>query len=97
MSVPVLTALVRTMVPPKMTVFPLQDSGSAWNLSKVMERSAALYDALRSAGLAHAAQYAVSMAYRVRFVMDMNAREAMPEGGVLKIGIEDWDVRTCSL
>ena len=42
-----------------------------------MERSAALYDALRSAGLADAAQYAVSMAYRVRFVMDMNAREAM--------------------
>jgi thymidylate synthase ThyX len=43
----------------------------------VMDRSAALYDRLASAGLATAAQYAVSMAYRVRFVMDMNAREAM--------------------
>jgi thymidylate synthase ThyX len=43
----------------------------------VMERSAALYDRLASAGLTTAAQYAVSMAYRVRFVMDMNAREAM--------------------
>jgi thymidylate synthase ThyX len=32
---------------------------------------------LIDAGLTDAAQYAVSMAYRVRFVMDMNAREAM--------------------
>ncbi len=29
------------------------------------------------AGLTSVAPYAVSMAYRVRFVMDMNAREAM--------------------
>jgi len=43
----------------------------------VMARSAALHDRLASAGLTTAAQYAVSMAYRVRFVMDMNAREAM--------------------
>ncbi len=40
-------------------------------------RSAELYDALVDAGLPTVAQYAVSMAYRVRFVMDMNAREAM--------------------
>ena len=32
---------------------------------------------LCAAGLEEAAQYAVSMAYRVRFVMQMNAREAM--------------------
>jgi thymidylate synthase ThyX len=43
----------------------------------VMDRSAGLHDALRTAGLEHVAPYAVSMAYRVRFVMDMNAREAM--------------------
>lgn len=43
----------------------------------VMDRSAELYEALARAGLAEVAQYAVSMAYRVRFVMDMNAREAM--------------------
>jgi thymidylate synthase ThyX len=43
----------------------------------VMDRSAALYEALGEAGLATVASYAVSMAYRVRFVMDMNAREAM--------------------
>jgi thymidylate synthase ThyX len=43
----------------------------------VMARSAALYDRLLAAGLGPVAQYAVSMAFRVRFVMDMNAREAM--------------------
>jgi thymidylate synthase ThyX len=32
---------------------------------------------MRSAGLDAAAPYAVAMAYRVRFYMDMNAREAM--------------------
>jgi thymidylate synthase ThyX len=42
-----------------------------------MEESAALHRALREAGLDSAAQYAVSMAYRIRFVMQMNAREAM--------------------
>ena len=38
---------------------------------------AALYAALAAAGLPEAAPYAVPMAYRVRFVMEMNAREAM--------------------
>jgi len=42
-----------------------------------MERSADLYDALASGGLAEAESYAVVMAYRVRFYMEMNAREAM--------------------
>jgi thymidylate synthase ThyX len=42
-----------------------------------MDRSASLYDALAAAGFQAPAQYAVSMAYRVRFVMDMNARQAM--------------------
>ena len=32
---------------------------------------------MREAGLQEAAQYGVSMAYRIRFVMEMNAREAM--------------------
>ena len=44
---------------------------------EVMERSGELHESMRSAGMVDAAQYAVSMAYRVRFVMDMNAREAM--------------------
>jgi thymidylate synthase ThyX len=53
------------------------DAGGDADWQQVMERSAALYDALTAAGMPAIAQYAVSMAYRVRFVMDMNAREAM--------------------
>jgi thymidylate synthase ThyX len=49
--------------------------GEAWR--EAMDKSADLYEALMSAGLTAVAPYAVSMAYRVRFVMDMNAREAM--------------------
>ena len=40
-------------------------------------RSAELYEEMSAAGFRDAAQYAVSLAYRVRFIMDMNAREAM--------------------
>ena len=36
-----------------------------------------LPDAMAGAGLREVAAYAVSMAYRVRFYMEMNAREAM--------------------
>ena len=42
-----------------------------------MRECASLYDAMRAAGLEHACQYAVPMAYRIRFYMDMNARQAM--------------------
>ncbi len=45
--------------------------------SEAMERMAALHRALASACGADVAQYAVPFAYRVRFVIDMNAREAM--------------------
>jgi len=44
---------------------------------RVMERSAALSDALAAEGLREVASYAVAMAFRVRFYMEMNAREAM--------------------
>jgi len=53
------------------------DAGADAEWRDVMDRSAALYGALVEAGLPDVAQYAVSMAYRFRFVMDMNAREAM--------------------
>jgi hypothetical protein len=53
------------------------EAGGDADWKAVMEQSAALYDALSSAGLVDVAPYAVSMAYRVRFLMDMNAREAM--------------------
>ena len=42
-----------------------------------MDRSAALHERLVAGGLGDVAPYAVAMAYRVRFYMDMNAREAM--------------------
>jgi thymidylate synthase ThyX len=44
---------------------------------QVVEASADLHDAVAAAGWKAAAAYAVAMAYRVRFYMDMNAREAM--------------------
>jgi hypothetical protein len=53
------------------------DAGGDADWRGVMERSAELWESLAQAGLPQAASYAVSMAYRVRFVMDMNAREAM--------------------
>src|SRR5213083_521332 len=46
-----------------------------WHRS--LEASAALHDAIAAAGLTEVAPYTVAMAYRVRFYMDMNAREAM--------------------
>ena len=42
-----------------------------------MDDSAALHAALAGAGLAAVAPYAVAMAYRVRYYMELNAREAM--------------------
>jgi hypothetical protein len=55
----------------------LVEAGGDAEWREVMARSADLYEALVDAGMPSVAQYAVSMAYRVRFVMDMNAREAM--------------------
>jgi thymidylate synthase ThyX len=53
------------------------EAGGDAEWREIMDQSAELYEALAAAGLTQVAQYAVSMAYRVRFVMDMNAREAM--------------------
>jgi thymidylate synthase ThyX len=55
----------------------IEEVGALDDWREVMGRSADLYDSLVSRGLADAAPYAVLMAYRVRFYMDMNAREAM--------------------
>ncbi|MGH9287075.1 MAG: FAD-dependent thymidylate synthase, partial [Acidimicrobiales bacterium] len=51
-------------------------AGLAPTFDEAMERSAALHDALADPFPLHA-PYAVSLAYRIRFVMEMNAREAM--------------------
>ncbi len=44
---------------------------------QTLQRCAGLFEDLRGAGLASAAPYAINMAYRLRFYMEMNAREAM--------------------
>ena len=55
----------------------IEEAGALADWRAVMEQSADLYEGLSAAGLARAGSYAVVMAYRVRFYMDMNAREAM--------------------
>ena len=55
----------------------IREAGAGGDWDRVMEASADLHEAMTSAGTGAAAQYAVAMAYRVRFYMEMNAREAM--------------------
>jgi thymidylate synthase ThyX len=55
----------------------VQEAGLADRWDHVMERSRETFEAIAAAGLPDVAQYAVSMAYRIRFVMQMTAREAM--------------------
>jgi thymidylate synthase ThyX len=53
------------------------DAGLEDEWHGVMEDSTRTYDAVLEAAGPDVAQYAVSMAYRIRFVMQMDAREAM--------------------
>jgi thymidylate synthase ThyX len=55
---------------------PVHDAGLTEVFESAMARSSALHDALAEE-LPLEASYAVSLAYRIRFVMQMNAREAM--------------------
>jgi thymidylate synthase ThyX len=55
----------------------IEAAGAHKDWTGVMEASAELHDVLRAAGLGVVAPYAVSMAYRIRFYMELNAREAM--------------------
>jgi thymidylate synthase ThyX len=60
-------------VPPE-----IEEAGLRREFEAVMDASAEAYDAILASGFGRdVAQYAVSMAYRIRFVMQMNAREAM--------------------
>src|SRR5438067_861230 len=52
-------------------------AGAEADWTEVLGGSAELHDAIVAAGLPEVASYAVAMAYRVRFYMEMNAREAM--------------------
>jgi hypothetical protein len=45
--------------------------------SEALDLSASTWASLRDAGAGPAAQYALCLAYRLRYVLDMNAREAM--------------------
>ena len=51
--------------------------GGADDWRRVMTEGAELHEAIASAGLPAVACYAVPMAYRIRFYMELNAREAM--------------------
>jgi thymidylate synthase ThyX len=55
----------------------IDEAGASDDWRAVMDRSAELHAALVERDLREVAAYAVVMAYRVRFYMDMNAREAM--------------------
>ncbi|MEP7305295.1 MAG: FAD-dependent thymidylate synthase [Acidobacteriota bacterium] len=55
----------------------IEEAGALPEWREIMDRSAGLYESMAAAGLRDAASYGVVMAYRVRFYMDMNAREAM--------------------
>jgi thymidylate synthase ThyX len=55
----------------------IDDAGVRPEWDRVMDGSASMERAILDAGLDEAAQYAVSMAYRIRFAIQMNAREAM--------------------
>lgn len=53
------------------------DAGVEERWRRVMETCADVHAAIEAAGLPEVASYTVPMAYRIRFYMDMNAREAM--------------------
>ena len=55
----------------------IEAAGILEDWEAVMHQAAGLHEAMVDAGLGPAAQYAVPMAYKVRFYLDLNAREAM--------------------
>ena len=55
----------------------LDDAGVADDYRAALEGSRAEYERLADAGLGHLAPYALCLGFRIRYVMDMNAREAM--------------------
>ncbi|MDX6604462.1 MAG: hypothetical protein QOF23_971, partial [Solirubrobacterales bacterium] len=55
----------------------LHEAGVAGEFERGLEISRAEYERLAAAGLRELAPYALSLAYRIRFSLDLNAREAM--------------------
>jgi len=55
----------------------IEPAGALDDWNTVMEQASEMHDAMQAAGLGPAAQYSVPMASKIRFYMDLNAREAM--------------------
>jgi thymidylate synthase ThyX len=55
----------------------VQTAGCGDLYAEALERSRNEYERLADAGLADAAPYALCLGYRIRYILDMNAREAM--------------------
>ena len=55
----------------------LEDAGVADGYRAGLERSRAEYERLAGIGLPEIAPYALCLGYRIRYILDMNAREAM--------------------
>jgi thymidylate synthase ThyX len=53
------------------------EAGAGEEYRRALETSAAAYQRLRDSGHVHDAPYALCLGYRMRFVLDLNAREAM--------------------
>ena len=55
----------------------VREAGAGDEYERALEISRVEYDRLAAAGLADAAPYALCLGYRIRYVLDLNAREAM--------------------
>jgi thymidylate synthase ThyX len=55
----------------------VRDAGAGDDYERALEISRAEFARLEDAGLADAAPYALCLGYRIRYVLDLNAREAM--------------------
>jgi thymidylate synthase ThyX len=55
----------------------VREAGVGGEFERALEISRAEYERLHAAGLPEQAPYALSLAYRIRYTLDLNAREAM--------------------
>ncbi|MBS1678961.1 MAG: FAD-dependent thymidylate synthase [Actinobacteria bacterium] len=55
----------------------VREAGVGGEFERALEISRAEYERLAAAGLAELAPYALSLAFRIRYLLDLNAREAM--------------------
>jgi thymidylate synthase ThyX len=55
----------------------VREAGAGGEFERALEISRTEYERLAVAGLREAAPYALSLAYRIRYTLDLNAREAM--------------------